>query len=109
LDEDGDVAVVGDYPPSENSRRAVETLIFPFGADAWFVKSFLREWRRSEAEFGFEYSLSTPGAAAVRLDRDTVEIEDMYGQFESTRFEETDFLNMLESLISYLESLEAGD
>lgn len=85
-------------PADENLRLAVETLIIPFGQHWQAVGNFLKVWRRSEREHGIGYSVSTPGAVVQRISVDTVEICDLYDQFQDVRMPVDEFVALLEDL-----------
>ncbi|MFK3985068.1 hypothetical protein ACI2K4_32445 [Micromonospora sp. NPDC050397] len=108
FDEDGFLEVVDDGSMSENVKDGLETVAFPFGNDVQMVESYLKEWRKLEEEFGFDYSLNTSSAHITRIDRQVVKVVDMYDQFEDFQYRAEDFVQFLEEFASYLKSLEVG-
>ncbi|MFG3259082.1 hypothetical protein [Streptomyces sp. NPDC048172] len=86
-------------PPADNNLKlAIETLIVPFGRSWQAVDNYLEVWRNMELEHGAEYSVSTPSAAVERISRDTVEIGDLYDQFEDVRLPVDEFVTLLTDL-----------
>ncbi|MEU1788773.1 hypothetical protein ABZ553_23490 [Streptomyces sparsogenes] len=96
--EDGEWLAARIPPADDNLTAAIETLIVPFGESWQAVESYLESWDRMERENGFDYSLSTPGAVARRVSKETVEICDLYDQFEDTRIPEAEFVSLLRAL-----------
>ncbi|MFI5533238.1 hypothetical protein ACIA8O_32320 [Kitasatospora sp. NPDC051853] len=103
IDEDDDLVVHAPPGVPENTRRAVETLVLPFGLNDELTRTYLGEWRKMEAEFGTGYSLSTAAGAARRTGPDTVTIVDWYGQFEDCDMAVREFEDILERLVAFLE------
>ncbi|MFE2760183.1 hypothetical protein [Streptomyces halstedii] len=103
LDEDDLVIPEGPVGTEENLRIALETLIIPFGTQAESVEIYLREWRKMWQQFGPDYILGTSSAAARRVGPGVVEIEDLYGQFETCKMSVREFESALESMIAFLE------
>ncbi|KAK1178274.1 hypothetical protein B7755_009090 [Streptomyces sp. NBS 14/10] len=96
--EDGEWLASAVPPANDNLTAAIETLVVPFGESWQAVESYLESWDRMEHENGFGYSLSTPGAVACRVSKETVEICDLYDQFEDTRIPEAEFISLLREL-----------
>lgn len=96
--EDGEWLASSIPLADNNLAAAIETLIVPFGESWQAVESYLDSWARMERENGFDYSLSTPGAVARRISEETVEICDLYDQFEDTRISVAEFVDLLRAL-----------
>ncbi|MDW6063669.1 hypothetical protein SAZ11_43980 [Streptomyces sp. FXJ1.4098] len=96
--EDGEWLASAVPSADYNLTAAIEALVVPFGESWHAVESYLESWGRMERENGFDYSLSTPGAVARRVSKETVEICDQYDQFEDTRIPEAEFISLLREL-----------
>ncbi|MGW3564996.1 hypothetical protein ACWDSL_14085 [Streptomyces sp. NPDC000941] len=98
--EDGEWLTSTVPPADDNLKAAIETLVVPFGESWQAVESCIESWGRMKREIGFDYSLSTPGAIARRVSKETVEICDLYDQFEDTRIPEAEFVSLLKALFT---------
>ncbi|WP_431773207.1 hypothetical protein [Streptomyces cucumeris] len=96
--EDGEWLASSIPRADRNLAAAIETLVVSFGENWQAIESCLDSWARMEQENGFDYSLSTSGAVARRISEETVEICDLYDQFEDMRISAAEFVGLLKAL-----------